>query len=348
MIRFGVWALVHGSRAAFHDPDEPFDASWERNRALILAAERLGYDSTLVAQHTINPHRAETDVLEAWTASAALAALTERIEIITAIKPYLYHPVPLAKMALGIEQISRGRFAINLVNAWNMPELEKAGIGFPPHDERYAYGREWLSVVEPLLRGETVTVQGRHFDVRDYTLRPRDAYRSRPRIYVGGESEPARALVADWGDVWFINGQPLEDTAALIADVARRPRPGGAGPLKFGLSAFPIARATRAEAEAHLARLTELAKLDAPARAIQRANTDPYSVMAATMAKTQRVGSNGGTAAGLVGDYDDVAARVVAFHQAGIETFMLQFQPFEADMERFAREVIPRVRRLLR
>lgn len=347
MIRFGVWALVHGSRAALQDPDEPYDASWERNRALILAAERLGYDSTLVAQHTINPHRAETDVLEAWTASAALAALTERIEIITAIKPYLYHPVPLAKMALGIEQISRGRFAINLVNAWNMPELEKAGIGFPEHDERYAYGREWLSVVEPLMRGETVTFKGRHFDVRDYTLRPRDAFRARPRIYVGGESEPARALVADWGDVWFINGQPLDDTAALIADLARRPRPTGAAPLRFGLSAFPISRATSGEAEAHLAHLTELAKLDAPTRAIQRANTDPYSVMAATMAKTARVGSNGGTAAGLVGSHDEVAARVVAFHRAGIETFMLQFQPFETEMERFAMEVIPRVRRLL-
>jgi alkanesulfonate monooxygenase SsuD/methylene tetrahydromethanopterin reductase-like flavin-dependent oxidoreductase (luciferase family) len=58
------------------------------------------------------------DQLEAWTASAALAGLTNRVEIITAIKPYLYHPVVLAKMALQIENISRGRFAINLVNAW--------------------------------------------------------------------------------------------------------------------------------------------------------------------------------------------------------------------------------------
>ena len=39
-----------------------------------------------------------------------------------------------------------------------------------------------------------------------------------------------------------------------------------------------------------------------------------------------------------------MAARIVDFHNAGIETFMLQFQPFEADMERFAGEVIPRVR----
>ncbi len=56
------------------------------------------------------------------------------------------------------------------------------------------------------------------------------------------------------------------------------------------------------------------------------------------------MGSNGGTAAGLVGSYDSVAARLVEFHEAGIELFMLQFQPFEADMEIFAKEVIPRVR----
>ena len=54
---------------------------------------------------------------EAWTASDGLAAETRRIEIIAAIKPMLYHPVVLAKMALGIEAISYGRFAINLVNA---------------------------------------------------------------------------------------------------------------------------------------------------------------------------------------------------------------------------------------
>jgi alkanesulfonate monooxygenase len=63
------------------------------------------------------------------------------------------------------------------------------------------------------------------------------------------------------------------------------------------------------------------------------------------MQKTARVGTNGGTAAGLVGSYDEVAARLGAFHAAGIELFMLQFQPFEAEMRRFAQEVIPRVRK---
>lgn len=342
-IRFGIWALVHGSRAAHQDPEEPYDASWERNRSLVLQAEALGYDSTLIAQHTINPHHEDLDQLEAWTSAAALAALTSRIEIITAIKPYLFHPVVLAKMALQIENISHGRFAINVVNAWNKPELEKAGIGFADHDDRYAYGREWLSVVSRLMSGERLTHKGQIFDVLDYALRPRDLYRGRPAIYVGGESGPARDLVAEQGDVWFINGQPLADVAALIADVAARPRDGS--PLRFGLSAFVVARETDEEAEQAHQRLLALAAKDAPMREIQKANTDPKVVMMQTMQKTPRVGSNGGTAAGLVGSYDTVARRIHEFHDAGIELFMLQFQPFEAEMKRFAEEVIPRVRK---
>ena len=340
-IRFGVWALVHGSRAALQDPDEPYDASWKRNRELVLEAERLGFDSTLVAQHTINPHKPDLAQLEAWTASAALAALTSRIEIITAIKPLLYHPAVLAKMALQIEEISGGRFAINVVNAWNKLELERAGIAFPAHDARYAYGHEWLRVVEPLMRGESVTFQGEQFRLDGYALRPAGLHRARPRIYVGGESEPARALVADQGDVWFINGQPLADVKALIADVARRPR--AAQPLRFGLSAFVIARETDEEAQTVLRHLAALAEKDAAWKEVKTANTDPDSVMARTIAKFPRVGSNGGTGAGLVGSYDTVASRIREFNRAGIETFMLQFQPFEAEMRRFAEHIMPRV-----
>jgi len=341
--RFGIWALVHGSRAALQDPEEPFDASWSRNRALVREAEALGFEATLVAQHTVNPHSPALDQLEAWTASAALAEATTRIEIITAIKPLLYHPVVLAKMALQIEAISQGRFALNVVNAWNRAEFEKAGMPFPEHDARYAYGEEWLAVVEPLLRGARVHHAGRHFQIEDYALLPKSVWRARPRLYIGGESEPARALAAAQADVWFINGQPLADVAALIADVARRPR-GGQAPLRYGLSAFVIARPSAAEAEAAYQRLAALAALDAPIRAAAAGNVDPKVVMKQTMAKSERLGTNGGTAAGLVGSYAEVAARIRRFHEAGIETFMLQFQPFEAEMRRFAAEVMPRVR----
>lgn len=340
-LRIGIWALVHGNRAALHDPQEPYDASWRRNRALVLEAEALGYDCVLVAQHTMNPHKVELGQLEAWTASAALAAETRRIEIIAAIKPMLYHPVVLAKMALQIEEISGGRFAINLVNAWNRKEIEDAGLVFREHDERYAYGAEWLSVVERLMRGEAVHHAGRYFQVKDYILRPAAAGRPRPRIYVGGESGPARDLVAAQADVWFINGQPLEDVQALIADVRRRPRQGE--PVRFGLSTFVIARETEAEAQAEYRRLLALARQDTDIKAYVKANTDPAVAMRKTQAKFESVGTNGGTSGGTVGSYDQVAARIAQFHAAGIDTLLTQFQPFEPEMRRFAAHVMPRL-----
>ena len=340
-LRLGIWALVHGNRGAMNDPEEPYDASWDRNKGLVIEAEALGYDCTLIAQHTTNPHSDDLDQLEAWTSTAALAALTSRIELITAIKPMLYNPVVLAKMALQIEHISRGRFAINLVNAWNRREIVNAGIPFLEHDERYAYGTEWLSVVEALMRGERVSYDGKHVHVEDYALLPKDNYRSRPRIYVGGESEPARVLSAAQADVWFINGQPLPDVTALIANVSKRPRTGE--PLRFGLSAFAIARETEAEAEAAYRRLLALAAQDADVRAFVKGNLDDKVTMQRTFTKVDRVGTNGGTDAGLVGSYDTVAKRILDFHAAGIETLLLQFQPFEAEMRRFARHVMPRL-----
>jgi len=343
-LRFGVWALVCGSWAAINHPDDPFDASWARNKAQILEAEELGYDTTLIAQHTVNPFGDGYDELEAWTAAAALAGVTKRIEIIAAIKPYLFHPVVLAKMALQIEEISGGRFGINLVNAWFKPELEKAGIGFADHDDRYGYGREWVTIVRDLISGRRVDFKGRHFSIDSYELWPKDTHRERPRIYVGGESDPARALAADKADVWFINGQPLENVRSLIEDVASRPRQGA--PVRFGLSAFVIARETDEEAQAELAYAWTLAEQDKPVLTSLFEKADQKAVMFQTFAKHPHIGTNGGTAAGLVGSYDTVAARIREFHDLGIETFMLQFQPFEPEMRRFAHNVIPRVRRL--
>lgn len=339
--RFGVWAPVWGPFAAQQYPGDGFDASWELNKKYVVEAERLGFDSTLVAQHTINPNGDEFGELEAWTGAAALAAVTSRIEIISAIKPYLFHPVVLAKMASQIEEISGGRFAINLVNAWYKPELEKAGITFAEHDERYAYGAEWLSIVSRLIAGERVSHEGKYFTIDDYALTPSGQFNGRPRIYVGGESEPARDLAAAQADVWFVNGQPIDVVRDLLQSVSTRSRSGP--PVRFGLSAFVIARETEQEAQDELAHFWELAALDAPRAEKLFADADEKAVMFQTFQRFPAIGTNGGTAAGLVGTYDQVADRLVQFHDLGIELFMLQFQPAQREMTRFAEQVFPRV-----
>ncbi len=339
--RFGVWAPVYGSWGAQQHPDDPADASYARTRAYVREAERNGFESVLLAEHIVNPSRPDLAVLETWTAAAAVAEATEEIEIIAAVKPLLFHPGVLAKLALGIDEISGGRFAINLVSAWFRPEMARLGIPMPDHDARYDASAEWLEVVRRLWREADVHHHGERFDIDGLTLLPRPVRPEGPTVYFGGESEAARRLAARAADVFFINGRPLGDTAALIEDLRRRPRD-GAPPLRFGLAAFVIAREDDDEAQAEYEHLQALADRDD--RSALVAGVDPKVAMMQVGAGVPRVGTNGGTLAGLVGGYDEVARRIHAFHAAGIELFMLQFQPLEAEAERFANEVIPRVR----
>ncbi|MEA2340434.1 MAG: alkanesulfonate monooxygenase, partial [Solirubrobacteraceae bacterium] len=158
--RFGAWAPVYGTWGARTHPTDRLDAGYARNRDVVLQAEAAGFDSVLLAEHIVSPQSREGEVLETWTAAAAIAEATERIEIIAAVKPLLFHPGVLAKLALGIDDISRGRFAINLVSAWFKPEMGHLGIDMPPHDERYEYSAEWLEVVRALWQDRPVDHRG--------------------------------------------------------------------------------------------------------------------------------------------------------------------------------------------
>jgi len=343
--RFGVWAPYRGPWVVDRQKERS-QARFAFAKEVVLSAERAGFDTVLFAQHTINPTSQDEEILEAWTAAAAAAALTSRIEIIAAIKPKLYHPAVLAKMALGIEDISSGRFALNVVNAWFKPELEKSGIGFPEHDDRYAYGVEWLRVVRALMAGERVTFQGRFFQLDDYSLRPISATRPRPWIYAGGESEPARAQAAELVDTWLINGRPLEDVVPLVKDVASRRRSGAA--LRFGTTGFVLARPTEREAFDALEELYRVQGERTPEEQKEwERRVDPGAQtihFSKKYAGNRPIGANGGVLPGFVGSYDQVARRFVEFNELGVSTFLLSFYPLVEEQERFAAEIIPRVR----
>ncbi len=97
----------------------------------------------------------------------------------------------------------------------------KAGIPFAEHDERYAYGTEWIGIVEALISGRRVTHEGRYFNIRDYQIGRRIHFARDSLIYVGGGIGARRRNSSrPMAVVWFINGQSLENVAALIAGVA--------------------------------------------------------------------------------------------------------------------------------
>jgi alkanesulfonate monooxygenase len=342
--RFGLWAPVYGPWGARHHPGEPSQASYSFAREVVVEAERLGFSVVMIAQHIINPLNNDYEQLETWSAAAAFAEATDRIELIGAVKPFLFHPAMLAKMALGIDEISRGRFSINLISGWYMPEMEQAGLTSRTHYERYRYSREWVQVVKALWGQQRVSFDGDFFKINQLQFHPGPAARPHPRVYLGGESEPARALAADEADVYLIKGRPVELIRELIADLRRRPRRNGI-PLRFGTAGFVIARPSQAEAEEENEYLARLAAPQDYTKLMK--GIDPEAVMFKTFANGPRgLGTNGGTSLGLVGDYDTVAGRILTLTEAGIETFLLQFQPFRQELRRFAQEIMPRVREL--
>ena len=332
-MRLGFWPPVYGNWIISTQPDTR-DASFAYTKRAALLAERLGFETLLIAEHFMNPVEPALDQLDAWTTASALAAVTEKIEIITAVKPGFRAPGVIAKMASNIDHISQGRMAINLVSAWWMTEFEMLGAPILPHDERYARSEEFLNIIKGSWTEEQYNFVGQYYQVKETTLSPKPVQQPHPPIYVGGESEQGRRLGAKMADIFLINGRPIEDLQPIIQHVQSLAAEYGRQP-RFGMSAFVICRDTEHEAQAEFERLVAL-------RQLELKGYDKDVVMLKTVAYgTKALGTNGGTAAGLVGTPAQIAERMRAFEQVGVETFLLQFHPLIEEMERFGEQVIP-------
>lgn len=341
-MRFGYWLPVFGGWLRNVD-DEGMETSWSYVRRLAQRSEEIGFDLTLIAELNLNDIKGpEAPSLEAWTTAAALAAVTQRLELMVAVRPTFHPPAVLAKQAANLDHLSNGRLALNVVSAWWATEAAQYGVPFDRHDERYARTAEWLTVVNGLWTEPTFSFDGRYYTVQDALLSPKPLRAPRPTIYAGGESEAAKRLISELCDAYVMHGDPPDRIEAKIADMReRRPRQGLA-PMIFGVSGFVVCRDTEAHARREVARITDVRQSArgyanyqdwlANTQLEQRVSLEDYSV------------SNRGLRSGLVGTPDQIAERILEFEAAGVDLLLLQFSPQLEEMERFAESVIPRVR----
>jgi FMNH2-dependent dimethyl sulfone monooxygenase len=340
-MRFGFWLPVFGGWLR-NVPDEGMAASWDYARRLTQRAEQIGFDLTLVAELNLNDIKGmDAPSLDAWSTAAALAAVTERLEIMVAVRPTFHQPALLAKQAANIDHISNGRLSLNVVSSWWATEAKKYGIQFDQHDDRYARTSEWLDVVDGMWKEPRFSYQGKYYGVDDAILEPKPVQRPRPTIYAGGESPAAKALISQKCDAWLTHGDPPETIAAKMADLRERRERLELPPMKFGAAGYAIVRGTEADAQREVARITEVREGTAGyanyqdwlnnTQLEQRVSLEDYSV------------SNRGLRSGLVGTPEQVAERILEFERAGLDLLLLQFSPQLEEMERFAEEVIPLV-----
>ena len=330
-MRLGFWPQVYGNWI-LSDRPEVSDASFDYARRSVLAAERLGFDTCLLAEHFFNPLDPHLEQLDAWTTSSALAVLTSRIEIIAAVKAGLRAPGVIAKMASNISRMSDGRFAINLVSAWWPDEYEKMGAAFQAREDRYSRSEEFLKICKGLWAEDDFSFSGIHFMIKDATIAPKP--QGTIPVYFGGESEEGRDIAARMADVFLLNARSPEAFGEVVRDMRNRAAACGRT-LRFGMPAFVICRDTPEAAEA------EFDRLDALRHAAIKSDRPDVQKLNTRTGRNRRVGSNGGTDAGLVGTPEQIAERMQQFEALGCETFLLQFHPLVEEMERFAEQVMP-------
>src|ERR1700675_5024507 len=117
-MRYGYWLPIFGGWLR-KVKDEGMQASWDSVRRLACRSEEIGYDLTLVAELNLNDIKgAGAPTLDAWSTAAALAAVTERLELMVAVRPTFHPPALLAKQAANIDHISNGRLSLNVVSSW--------------------------------------------------------------------------------------------------------------------------------------------------------------------------------------------------------------------------------------
>ncbi len=337
-IRFGYWMPVFGGWLR-NVEDEGMEASWAYVSKLARRSEQLGFDLSLIAELNLNDIKGvDAPSLDAWSTAAALAAVTETLELMVAVRPTFHSPALFAKQAANVDLISNGRLALNVVSSWWEQEARMYGVDFERHDDRYGRTSEWLDVVDGLWHQPRFTHTGKYYKTEQTVLEPKPMRTPRPPIYAGGESEAAKNLIAQKCDAYVMHGDTPEHIAAKIADMRDRRQRFGLGPMQYGIAGYAIVRDTDSEVAAEVARIT-----DVQASAKGFANYQQWlqgTQLEQKMSLQEYSVSNRGLRSGLIGTPGVVQDQVERFRAAGVDLLLLQFSPQMEEMERFSQQVI--------
>jgi alkanesulfonate monooxygenase SsuD/methylene tetrahydromethanopterin reductase-like flavin-dependent oxidoreductase (luciferase family) len=179
---------------------------WPELLAMARLAESIGLDSLWTGDHLLyrDADGATSGPWEAWTTLAAIAAVTERVEIGPLVASAGFHsPQMLAKMAASVDEISGGRLIVGLGSGWNEPDYRAFGF---PYDQRVSRFEEAFDIIRRLLAGETVDHEGRFYEAQGSVLLPASSRPGGPPLMIGSIGERMLRItlphVAAW-NIWF-------------------------------------------------------------------------------------------------------------------------------------------------
>ncbi|MGV2985755.1 LLM class flavin-dependent oxidoreductase [Microbacterium sp. AGC85] len=340
-INLGYWTPVYGGFLRNVTDEGRMAATWEHIREVSVKADRLGFHTTLVPELYLNDRKGvEAPSLEAWSLSAAILAVTDRLRVMTAVRPGFHLPAVLAKTVSTLDSIAPGRVSLNVVAAWWAEEARQFGGNFPAHDERYTQAKEFVEVLNGLWEQTPFSYAGDHYEFEGTIVEPKPQVH--PVVFAGGESDSGREAIADFADAYVMHGGTLDEVRSNVADMnARSERIHGRPIAEFGMPAYVIVRDTEAEAQRELDRITTVDP-DSPGYASFEEFTRHSNLSLELSRREYSVGTRG-LRPNLVGTAEQVAERINDYAEAGITLLLIQASPLDEELDRIAEQVFPLV-----
>ena len=323
-------------------PDPALRSSWEHCRDIVVQAETAGYDNCLLPSgYALG--------IDTTAFAAGVAPLLKRMRLLMAVRVGESWPPQLARQIATIDRMLGGRLTVNIISS-DLPgeTLESA--------PRYARTVEAMHILRTLLDGKPLDHDGDFWRLKVDPPRVTTVSGRCPPLYFGGLSEAAREAAAQGCDVYLMWPDTMDGVRGIVSDM--RARAAGHGrTLKFGYRVHVVVRETEAAARAAADRL--LSKLDDAAGAAIRAKSlDSQSAGVRRQTELREGSDDGyveanlwtgigrarsGCGAAIVGDPDQVLAKLNAYRAEGIDAFILSGYPHAAEADLFARHVLPRL-----
>ena len=325
-------------------PDPTLRSSWDHCREIVQRAEHNRFDNVLL------PSGYELGI-DANAFAAAIATQTSAIRLLLAIRCGELWPPQLVRQIATLDQMAAGRLAINIISS----DLPGQTLASGP---RYRRTSEVIEIMRTLLNGRDLDFHGDFYDLQVKCPTAQTVSGTCPPLYFGGLSDDARECAAASVDVYLMWPDTLANVRLLVEDMTVRATR-RARTLRFGYRVHVVVRETESEARAAADLL--LSKLDASVgEAIRNKSLDTQSTGVRRQAEMRdtSVANDGyveenlwtgiararsGCGAAIVGDPDQVLAKLLAYREAGIDAFILSGYPHLDECDLFARYVLPRL-----
>lgn len=289
-------------------------------------AESWGYDTLWLNDHMMQFGKEDGPAYDAWVLLSALAQKTARVRLGVLVTDNLFrHPAVLAKMAVTVDILSKGRLEMGIGGGWFQREHEAYGIVFPSDRERMARLEESLQVLKMLWTQPEANFTGKYYQLVKVPFMPKPLQKPYPPITIGGQGERRTLpLVARYADKWsmpagFTPEKLAEKVKALATACAQIQR--DCSRMDKSYQTFLVFSSDQAKIDQAVQQLTRY-----------------YKGMAPEEAKRTMIA--GTTAA-------EIKPQIQAFIAAGVTHFIFtaRAQPYDREgFQRFAREVMPAFR----